>query len=289
MGHHLDNMRRQWLGTFGGVLAIAVALMVPTALVLAGVGVERLGQGAARTLEAEVIMAQGATPEAARALAGELRGWAGVEAVEVRDGAANLASLQREVGGLDGLDPASLPTSLRVRLTDPARDMGPLGEKLAGIAARPEVEGVEAGSAEVAGLVQALGPLRSWLHGVALVVGLVGLVVVANGLGLGIFRRREEIEALRHIGAADRHIIWPLLVESLWIGALGGLVSAGALAAGLVALADPLAAAAPALSLEPGLVLWTLPALLLAGVIMAWSGALVSLRVYLRQVEEMAW
>lgn len=288
MRHAMLEMRRQWLASFGGVMAIAVALLVPTVLTLAGLGMARFEEGAQAALEAEVILTERVGAGQARALAGELRGWEGVAHVEVRDPARNKSLLERAHGELGGLDAALLPSTLRVSFHDPAATLPAMRARLQGLSARGEVDAVEMGSDEVAALVAVLRPVRGLIYGMAVFVGLVGLIVVANALGLGMFRRRAEIEAMRHVGAADRHVVWPFLAESFWLGLFGGALSAVGLAVSLSWFGPPLSAAMPFLAFEPMVAVWALPVLLLVGVLVSWAGAVLSLRVYLRQVEGVA-
>ncbi len=290
MRRALLNLRRHWLLSAGCVAAIAAGLLVPLVLVIGAAGLGEVEARAVESLQAEVILAPGVGAEQARALSQEVAGWPDVASAQVLDGAANLALLRREVGGLDGLDASMVPTTINVRLRQPSEGMGRVAERLKALEVRAEVEGVEAGSVEVAQVVADIEPLRWVLVGLAALVALVGLLVVSNALGVGIFRRREEIEILRHIGGGDRHMIWPFYAESMWLGLFGGGVGAAALAAGLVALSRPLAEALPWAALDLGAVfLWAAPAAILSGVLLSWAGTALSLRVYLRQVEGVAW
>ena len=286
----LDNLRRQWLMTLGCVLAIALSLTVPLALVLAEAGFGAVEAQALQSLEAEIILTPETSKEDAAALAQELFGWKEVAEARVKDPAMNLVRLREELSGIEGIDAAMLPTTIHVELERPAAEMGLVVGRLSETRRLPIVEEIVAGSPEVAGVVNLLAPIRWGFLSLALALGLIGLIVVANALGLCIFRRREEIEVLRHIGATDADVIKPFYAESLWIGLLGGGLSAGLLILGLVTLAHPLGQALPSMVINPTSIgLWAVPALLAAGVMMAWAGTVLSMRVYMRQVEGIAY
>lgn len=118
-----------------------------------------------------------------------------------------------------------LPWSLEVRLPDGARDsatLAELAEKLRGL---PFVGGVDYGAEalERLGLVSRAVTLAGWV--VFTLVFLTAVVIVSATLQLAIFARRDEIEIQKLVGATDRFVRVPFLIEGLLQGLLAGGLS----------------------------------------------------------------
>jgi len=58
-------------------------------------------------------------------------------------------------------------------------------------------------------------------------LGLACIVIVANTIQLTIWARREEIEVLRLVGASNRFIEAPFIIEGVMQGVLGSALSLG--------------------------------------------------------------
>jgi cell division transport system permease protein len=78
--------------------------------------------------------------------------------------------------------------------------------------------------------------------GLAILLVLASILLIANTIRLSLFSRRREIEVMKLVGATDWFIRWPFVLEGVMLGALGGAVAIALLAVVKVALVDPLAA-----------------------------------------------
>jgi cell division transport system permease protein len=172
------------------------------------------------------------TPEARAAVATGLRG-RGMAVEEVSPRAA-LDRLVRELGpaaeSLRGLSEEPLPPSLEVRVPERLRAPASLRSFAGELRGTPAVAGVDYGEQAVERL-SAIARAVRWAGWVAFVV-LVGatLIIVSATLQLAIYARREEVEIQKLVGATDRFVQAPFLLE----GALQGLAGAALAIAGLV-------------------------------------------------------
>jgi cell division transport system permease protein len=122
-----------------------------------------------------------------------------------------------------------------------------------------------------------------------LTAGLAGLLVlaavalVANTIRLSIFARRREVEVMKLVGASNWFIRWPFVIEGMIVGFFGGLLAVLLLTALKETLIDPLSEdfallAAPDTIDFPVLVVL----LMLACVVVSALGSGITLRRFLR-------
>lgn len=114
-----------------------------------------------------------------------------------------------------------LPASLEVRSDDPAflqsQASALLGERI--------VEDIDLPQDVVNNLIR-ISQVASFL-GYALGAGLalVALFVIGSSIRLTVYARRGEIEVLRLMGASDHFIRWPFLMEGVFFGLIGAVIS----------------------------------------------------------------
>jgi cell division transport system permease protein len=179
-----------------------------------------------------------ASPESRGALAAWLRE-RGMAVDEVSPRAA-LDRLVRELGpaaeSLRGLSEEPLPPSLEVRVPERLRAPESLRALASELRGRPSVTGVDYGEQAVERL-SAIARAVRWAGWVAFAV-LVGatLIIVSATLQLAIYARREEVEIQKLVGATDRFVQAPFLLE----GGLQGLAGAALAIAGLIAFRQTL-------------------------------------------------
>lgn len=121
---------------------------------------------------------------------------------------------------LDALGDAALPGSLEIVVRDasPAARAA-LAERLVASGLYADVNYGQAWAGRLQALVSALTVLGLGLGGI---VAGAALFVVANTVHLAVYARRDEIEIMRLVGASDRHVLLPYLVEGGAAGLVGG-------------------------------------------------------------------
>jgi cell division transport system permease protein len=226
----LEGMRRRLLPSLLATGAIGVSLVLVGILYLTSTNVARITGGWGQGVQMVVYLEEGASAERARAIGRILSQVPAVERVDyVPPDVAHrrlLDSLGDRRALLEGVEVGYLPSSLEVTLAGGVRDVAAVSPIVSKLRATPGVEEVEFLGDWVDRLTSLLGALRASALALALLVAGACLYVVASTIKLGVYARRDELEILKLVGATDRFVKGPLLVE----GALQGALGAGAAA-----------------------------------------------------------
>ena len=222
------------------VHVIAVASLT---LALVGFGVARLARAQLDTLvdalggavELTVYLADDADAAQVDALVTALSQRTGGTVTKVSPAEA-LGRLVTQLGedgrGLTDLPDNPLPWSLELSLPKGAREPKALEELAEKTRALPFVTGVDYGEEALERLTLIARALEVASLVVFTLVFLTAVIVVSATLQLAIFARREEIEIQKLVGATDRFVRVPFLLE----GALQGVVAAALALGAVVAL-----------------------------------------------------
>lgn len=284
----VEGIRHQPFVHAVSTVTLAIALFTLGLARLAGHELDRLVGSLGGEVRVTVYLDPHATPEARTAVAGALRS-RGMAVEEVSPRAA-LDRLVRELGpaaeSLRGLSEDPLPPSLEVRVPERMRAPGSLRALAEEVRGTPAVTGVDYGEQAVERL-SAIARAVRWAGWVAFVV-LVGatLIIVSATLQLAIYARREEVEIQKLVGATDRFVQAPFLVEGALQGLAGAVVAIAALVAFRQTLSPQLASLLSFLRLPsaaPETRGWTEALeLALAGAALGLSGSYLAVHRFLR-------
>ena len=229
----LQGIRHQPFPHAVAVLSLSIALFT-LGLGRAGAGaVEHLLSSLGTDVQVTVWLRSGAPDSEVAALEASLRGRGfGVQLVTPR---AAVERLTRELGpsadALLGLGSDPLPPSLELRVPAAWRNPTSLRRLAAELKAEAPVTAVDWGEAAVERLSALARGLR-WGGLFALAVLLAATVVVVSAtLQLAIYARREEVEIQKLVGATDRFVRAPFLIEGLLQGLAGAALALVGLAA----------------------------------------------------------
>ena len=78
--------------------------------------------------------------------------------------------------------------------------------------------------------------LKQTTKTVLLAVLLVALVIIANTIRLTVFARRRQVNIMKYVGATNRFIRMPFIVEGIFIGVVSAVLSFAILWAGYYGL-----------------------------------------------------
>ena len=193
-----------------------------------------------------VYLGEGVDDVRAAALAAELAKLPGIEHAELVPAAKSAARLQQALGAdsalLEGVEAASLPASVEVRLAPGMRDVIAMSPTLRALKGSPAVDDIiveDGGSERVAGT---LGKLRSiaWI-GAALFAGLALLIALA-AIRVRFERGERELAVAQLLGASPTFLFVPTAFAGALQGALAALLALGALFGVLMIYGDAITA-----------------------------------------------
>jgi cell division transport system permease protein len=116
-------------------------------------------------------------------------------------------------------------------------------------------------------------------------VGLTVLLIVVNSIRMAVMSRAQEIEIMRLVGASDRYVRWPFVLEGVLIGLVGAVITLVLLLLASRPINDLASDIAGSISLgfDESLTLQIVAIVLGAGLGLGAVGAWISVRTYLRR------
>ena len=90
-------------------------------------------------------------------------------------------------------------------------------------------------------ILSATGLVKALTAGLAVLLVLASIALIANTIRLSIFSRRREVEVMKLVGATNWFIRWPFVIEGVIVGFLGGLLAVLLLVVAKATFIDPLA------------------------------------------------
>ncbi|HVG57430.1 MAG TPA: permease-like cell division protein FtsX [Hyalangium sp.] len=213
---------------FIAVTTIAIALFTAGLARTAGRALDGLLASLGGEVEVTVYLAPELAPEQVEALRTKLQVASGGQAVLVNSDEA-LKRLAQELGdlgdALSQLPENPLPPSLELSVAPERRTPELLEALSTQIRVLPGVTGVDYGREAVERLT-AIARALSFGGLVAFAVVLFATIIIVSAtLQLAIYARREEIEIQKLVGATDRFVKAPFLMEGLFQGLLGAAVA----------------------------------------------------------------
>jgi cell division transport system permease protein len=228
----LVNLWRAPLPSLLAVITIALALFLGGSLAFTVVGARALLASWGAQPAVTAYLDRALSDEQARGVADQVRAVAPETEVVFVSPAQALDRLRVQLGelggALDGLSRNPLPATVEL---SPRRG-GDLRALAGRVSQVPGVAEVDYGR-EWVDRLEALGSaLRGFGTASLALVGLAALLVVANTIRLAVYARRDEIEIMKLVGATDRYVRAPFLLE----GAVQGLCGAALAVSGLLAV-----------------------------------------------------
>ncbi len=261
------NGRADWKMHLLSIFSLAVAFVCLASALLVVSNLDRVRQRWTRLGRATVYLREGAENTQIQDLRDALARTGGVRTVRLVTPEEARRELVNEAGdsALAALPAQAFSASLELDFAEDVSDtdVASVAAKVRGV---PVVDGVEtyAKWSERLGRLLGGGVAASIL--LSLVVSGAVVSVVASTMRMALERRRMEIDVLRLVGATDRYVRAPFLIEGAaqgGLGALGALVLLGALYLIIRGRFD--GDLAMLLGVEPAFLPWPIALSLLAG------------------------
>ena len=126
---------------------------------------------------------------------------------------------------LDAVQDNPLPASLRIRLKPALLEPDAMDAAAQQVAQFPEVEDVRYGAEWVRRLDELGARLRLGALAIGIIVGLAVVFVLHNTIRLTVLARRQQVEVMSRLGATDRFIAWPFVLEAMFEAGLSALIA----------------------------------------------------------------
>lgn len=224
------GIRREWRLFALSIFSLAVAFVCLGSALLVVVNLESVEQRWARAGRASIYLRDNAPQADVDGVTAALEKTPGVTKVRYVSAGQARADLAREqTSELAALPAEAFPASIEVEVAPEMTDQE-LAEavgKLRQLASVDEVETYQSWTARLANLVR--GGVAAAIV-LAVVVFASVLAVVGSTIRLALQRRKTEVEVLRLVGATDRFVKGPFIVEGGLQGAAGAAAAIGLLA-----------------------------------------------------------
>jgi len=277
------GMLREWRLHALSVFSLAVAFVCLGAALLVLTNLRSIEERWAHAGRASIYLKDNAAPQDIETLKAALAAVPGVTTVRyVSPGQARAEFGQKESGPRAELSslpveafPASIEIEVRPDVTD--AELADITGKLGMLPAVDDVETYQAWTDRLGRLIRGGVAAAALL---ALVVFASVLAVVGSTIRLALQRRRTEVEVLKLVGATDRFIKGPFLVEGMSQGAMGATGAIALLAALFFLVRGRLdSELAGLVGVEPSFLPWYVAAGMVAvGIILGMLAALLGLR-----------
>lgn len=238
----LTNLKRNLLVVAGAVLAVFISLSLAFGALVVN---EVLRVNTLAWQEGVHVIAflndensAGVSAGAHQSLMAEVESWEEVQAVTYYDKNDAWIEYQRIFDGQDDLldiDPTILPASVRIELIEIEFHSS---VKFRLEQQTPVVRGVNTAAEEIEQLQNLSSVLNVLGLGMAIVLGMSAVVLIANTIRLAIYARRDEVAVMKLVGASNWFIRVPFLLEGMIEGILGAALAVFTVWLGSSRLAD---------------------------------------------------
>jgi len=212
-----------------GLGTMVVSLLIFGTFLILFVNLDSWIQGWGRSLSASIYLQDGVNEADRDKVADFIRDIPGAQIKRFISKEGALRDLRKALGSesglLDGLSDNPLPASFELVFEDAdgqARDLQDIKRELEGMEGVGEVQYSEEWLKRIEGLMSLVG-LVGFIIGGLLCLGV--LFIVTNTIKLTIYARRDEIEILKLVGATDRFVKVPFLLEGAIQGMFAGLIA----------------------------------------------------------------
>ena len=215
------------------IITIALAILIVSAFALFFINTNDLMNAWKKGIRIMAYLKQG-TPQAdipeLKKKIQNMYGVSDIRFMSKEEGLKRLKNqLKRQSSLLDNLKENPLPDTFEIRMIAPSQSWERVEMLAREIEKLSRVEAVEYGQQWLERFTNIFNLFRLAGYALGALFFMATLFFVANTIRLVLYSRREEIEIMRLVGAADGFIKMPFYIEGLIQGALGGIIGLAAL------------------------------------------------------------
>jgi cell division transport system permease protein len=220
------GVRRSPLLSTLSVVTIAFSLFAFGLFGLLVLNVDRALRGVEEHVEIVAFLADGTLPESISAAMGDISAFPEVAHVDQVTPEQALARARAELPEFqDVFDASFLPPSLEIRLKEGHRDPATVKDVTQRIQTYPFVDDVRYGE----DWVKKLYDIRNIAGAAGIALGLlfaaVAVIIIGTTIRMTVLARSREISIMRLVGATDRFVRSPFLIDGFLKGLVGGLLA----------------------------------------------------------------
>lgn len=289
----LGRLGRRPISTLLTAFVIGITLALPAGLHTLVANLGQASEGLQGSLHASLFLSDEVAEDRGRELTREIAHKPGISSAQYISKAQAMEEFRSYSGfgeALDLLPDNPLPATIVVT-PDAKRDQASTTALLKELASMPEVSQAKLDEKWLQRLYAIVALVQRAVLLIAGALALAVLIVVGNTIRLDIENRRDEIEVMKLIGAANSYIRRPFLYTGLWYGLVGGALACLLVEAGVYALVDParqLAGLYDSQATLHGLSFDAGAAVFGAGIGLGWLGAFWAVSRHLRHIEPAA-
>ena len=276
-------LRRNPLVTFAAISTVFISLFLLGGSLLVERQVRLMTGDWAQKVEVSVYLKEGVSQQEIDALGRKIAAIPEVEEhyFETKQQAyARYVELFRDQQELtENVSPDAMPESFRIKLKDP-ETFPVISARLAG---EPAIDEIRDERELLNKLLAVTGVLRTGVLAVATIMLVSAAGLIGNTVRMAVFARRKEISIMKLVGATNWFIRIPFLIEGIVEGLIGGVLAVLAIFAMKFLFIDPLRGEVGFVPswIDTPEILFTVPILLGAGVLIAALASLLAMRRFL--------
>ncbi len=221
------NVTRNGLMSVASLFTIASCLVILGIFAILTVNVNSITAQIKDQCEVQLYMYQGTSPERITAIGEEIKNISNVKEIELFTKEQTLAYAKEDMfqgneAMLDGFDEDNpFSDSYKIILTN----IEQTSETVTELGKIADVEKI-VNKQDVVNIVISLSDaVKNFSIVIMLILLLVAIVIISNTVKLTVFNRRKEINIMKYIGATDRFIRVPFILEGIIIGFLGAVAA----------------------------------------------------------------
>lgn len=270
------------------IVTIALSILIASAFILFFINADELVNSWKNGLRIMAYLKPGTTAAQQKGLKRKLQTISGVQEaafISKEEALKRLkVQLKRQSSLLEDLKENPLPDAFEIRMA-PSMHVEKAVELLAAhIQSLADVDEVEYGQLWFKRFTSIINLFRLTGYALGTLFFAAAVFIMANTIRIVLYSRREEVEIMRLVGAADGFIKAPFYFEGVILGALGGTIGLGVLFSGYLMVATNVEQ-----SLSAGLFrIQFLPPAVVAEIIsgsmlVGWLGCYLSLKQFLKR------